>query len=223
VTVDKREACGTCGGSGAKSGTSPRLCPECRGRGVVGRDAGGFGVSRPCPRCSGVGTVVDDPCATCNGAGNVAARRRYNVKIPAGAKDGTKVRLRGRGQGGLRGGPAGDLIVVTRVTPSRLYTRSGDDLEIQVPVTFAEATLGAEVAVPTPDGRVRLKIPAGSPDGRALRIEGKGAPKLKGAGRGDLIARLRVQVPRDLSDAQREALERFADLDRRDPRETLFS
>lgn len=223
VTVDRREPCETCKGSGAKTGTSPRLCPECRGRGVVGRDAGGFGVSRPCPRCAGVGTVVDDPCETCDGAGTVAARRRYTVKIPPGAKDGTKVRLKGRGQAGARGGPAGDLIVTSRVAPSRLYVRNGDDLEIQVPVTFAEAALGAEVTVPTPEGRVRLKVPPGSPDGRALRIEGKGAPRLNADGRGNLIARLRVQVPRELSEAQREALERYAALDDRDPRETLFS
>ncbi len=223
VTVDKREACATCSGSGAKAGTSPRLCPECRGRGVVGRDAGGFGVSGPCPRCGGVGTVVDDPCTTCEGTGTTSARRRYNVKIPAGAKDGTKVRLRGRGQGGQRGGPAGDLIVITRVGASRLYSRKGDDLEIQVPVTFAEAALGAEITVPGPEGRIKLRVPPGSSDGRALRIDGQGAPKLNGGGRGDLIARLRVQVPRELSDDQRAALERFAELDARDPRETLFS
>lgn len=223
VEVDKRDSCEACDGSGARSGTSPRLCPECRGRGVVGRDAGGFGLSRPCGKCGGVGTVVDDPCPTCRGTGSVSARRRFKVKIPAGAKDGTKVRLRGRGQAGARGGPAGDLIVIARVGASRLYTRDGDDLEIQVPVTFAEAALGAEVAVPTPEGRVRLRIPAGSADGRALRIEGKGAPRLSGEGRGNLIARVRVQVPRDLSSAQREALERFAELDDRDPRETLFS
>ena len=223
VTVDKHETCAACSGSGAKPGTSPRLCPECKGRGVRGRELGGFSMSEPCPRCAGNGTVIDDPCPTCGGSGSVAGRKTYRVRIPPGAKDGTKVRLRGKGQAGLRGGPAGDLLVVTRVTPSRLFSREGDDLTIQVPVTFAEAALGAHVEVPTIDGRVKLRVPAGSQDGKALRVPGQGAPKLSGSGRGDLIARIKVQVPSGLDEAQREALERFAELSPDNPRETLFS
>jgi molecular chaperone DnaJ len=223
VTVDKHDTCASCSGSGAKPGTSPRLCPECKGRGVRGRELGGFSMTEPCPRCAGNGTVIDEPCPTCGGSGSVAGRKTYKVRIPPGAKDGTKVRLRGKGQAGLRGGPAGDLQVVTRVSPSRLYTRQGDDLVINVPVTFAEAALGAQVEVPTLDGRVKLRVPAGSQDGKALRVPGKGAPKLSGGGRGDLIARIRVQVPSGLDDAQREALERFAELSPGNPRETLFS
>jgi molecular chaperone DnaJ len=223
VQVETPVACADCGGSGAKPGTSPRLCPECKGRGVRGRDLGQFAFSEPCPRCGGNGTVIDDPCPTCGGSGHTSTRTQIKVKIPAGVKDGTRIRLKGKGQAGLRGGPAGDLQVVTRVAPSRLYTRKGDDLTVTVPVTFAEAALGAQVEVPTLDGRVKLTVPAGSADGRSLRIPGKGAPRLTGGGRGDLIARLRVEVPRELSDDQREALERFAALDRRDPRETLFS
>jgi molecular chaperone DnaJ len=223
VTVDKHDTCYSCAGSGAKPGTSPRLCPDCKGRGVRGRELGGFSLSEPCPRCAGNGTVIDDPCPTCGGSGSIAGRKTYKVRIPAGAKDGTKVRLRGKGQAGLRGGPVGDLYVVTRVSPSRVFGREGDDLTIQVPVTFAEAALGAHVEVPTLDGRVKLRVPAGSQDGKALRVPGKGAPKLNGSGNGDLIARIKLQVPSALDDAQREALERFAELSPGNPREGLFS
>ncbi len=223
VSVETPVACADCGGSGAKPGTNPRLCPECKGRGVRGRDVGSFAFSEPCPRCGGNGTVIDDPCPTCKGSGTTSTRSQIKVKIPAGVKDGTRIRVKGRGQAGTRGGPPGDLYVVTRVSPSRLFTRKGDDLVINVPVTFAEAALGAQVEVPTLDGRVKLTVPAGSADGRALRIAGKGAPRLKGGGRGDLIATLRLDVPRELSAKQRDALEKFAELDERNPRETLFS
>lgn len=223
VSVETPVACADCGGSGARPGTNPRLCPDCKGRGVRGRDVGAFAFSEPCPRCGGNGTVIDDPCPTCGGSGSTSTRSQIKVKIPPGVKDGTKIRLKGKGQPGTRGGPAGDLQVVTRVAPSRLYTRSGDDLVINVPVTFAEAALGAQVEVPTLGGRVKLTVPPGSAEGRSLRIAGQGAPRLKGGGKGDLIAKLRVQVPRELSAEQRKALEKFAKLDQRDPRETLFS
>jgi molecular chaperone DnaJ len=223
VSVETPVACADCGGSGAKPGTNPRLCPECKGRGVRGRDVGSFAFSEPCPRCGGNGTVIDDPCPTCSGSGTTSTRSQIKVKIPPGVKDGTRIRVKGRGQAGTRGGPAGDLFVLTRVAPSRLFTRKGDDLVINVPVTFAEAALGAQVEVPTLDGRVKLTVPPGSPDGRSLRIGGQGAPRLKGGGRGDLIATLRLDVPRELSAKQRDALEKFAKIDARDPRETLFS
>jgi molecular chaperone DnaJ len=223
VTADIEETCGTCAGSGARAGTSPRLCPDCRGRGVTGRDLGGFSLGQTCPRCHGNGTIIDDPCPTCGGAGAVPERKRYPVKIPAGVKDGTRVRQAGKGQGGVRGGKPGDLIVITRVTPSRVFIRNGDDLSVDVPVTITEAALGAQIEVPTIDGRVKLKVPAGSQDGRALRVPGKGAPKLKHSGRGDLIARLRVRVPEALSDEQRAALEQFAAHDDTNPRAGLFA
>ncbi|HWH13702.1 MAG TPA: J domain-containing protein, partial [Miltoncostaeaceae bacterium] len=222
VVVDKRDTCETCGGSGAKPGTSPSLCPECRGRGVIGRDAGGFSIGQPCPRCAGNGTVIEDPCPTCSGAGSISARRRYQVTVPPGAKDGTVIRLKGKGEAGARGGTPGDLLVTTRVAPSRVFTRRGDDLVVDVPVTFPEAALGAQVEVPTLNGRVKLRVPAGSADGRSLRVPGQGAPKLKGGGRGDLIATLRLAVPETLTDAQREALEAYAAADASDPRAGLF-
>jgi molecular chaperone DnaJ len=223
VTVEKRSACPTCKGSGAKPGTAPRLCPECNGRGVRGRDLGAFALSEPCPRCNGNGTVVEQPCETCGGAGTKLGEERLRVRIPAGVKDGTKIRLRGKGEAGVRGGPPGDLLVVTHVAPSVLYARQGDDLVLEVPVTFAEAALGAKVEVPTIDGPISLTVPAGSASGKSLRVRGKGAPRVSGGGRGDLIARLRVDVPPSLTKTQREALERFANLDRRNPRESLFT
>jgi molecular chaperone DnaJ len=223
VAVDAQETCGTCGGSGARAGTSPRLCPECRGRGVIGRDLGGFSLGQPCPKCAGNGTVIDDPCPTCVGQGTVAARKRYTVKVPAGVKDGTRIRMSGKGQAGARGAKPGDLYVVTRVSPSRVFTRQGDDLVLEVPVTFPEAALGAQVEIPTVEGRVKLTVPPGSQDGRSLRVPGQGAPKLKGSGKGDLIARLRVQVPEVLTKSEREALERLQRASRGNPREGLFS
>jgi molecular chaperone DnaJ len=223
VSVETPVACPDCGGSGAKPGTSPRLCPDCKGRGVRGRDVGSFAFSEPCPRCGGNGTVVEQPCETCGGGGTQIGEQRIRVKIPPGVKDGTKIRLRGKGEAGVRGGPPGDLIVVTRVTPSTVYARQGDDLVLEVPVTFAEAALGAKVEIPTIDGPISLTVPAGSESGKSLRVRGKGAPRLSGGGRGDLIAKFRVEVPKDLTKTQREALQRFANLDRRNPRESLFS
>jgi molecular chaperone DnaJ len=214
-------ACRSCHGTGAAPGTTPTRCPQCGGTGVVATSQGLFALQQPCPNCRGMGTVVDAPCATCHGSGRERRTKRYRVPIPPGVKDGTRIKLKGKGEAGYGGAPAGDLYVVTRVEPSRLYERRGDDLVIDVPVTFDEAALGAEVEIPTPDGRVSLKVPPGSADGKLLRVKGRGAPKLKG-GRGDLLARLRVQVPSKLSKAEREALENLRKAHRGNPRERLF-
>jgi molecular chaperone DnaJ len=224
IPVEVTTACRECGGTGAQPGTSPIICPECNGRGVVSESQGLFALSQPCPRCRGNGTVVEKPCRKCKGSGRERRTRRYTVKIPAGVKDGTRIRLKGKGEIGAAGGPPGDLFVVTRVEPSKLFERRGTDLVIDVPVTYAEAALGATVEVPTPYGeRVSLKVPAGTQDGRQLRIRGRGAPKLDGSGKGDLIARLRVTVPKKLTKKEREALEEFEKLSREDPRGALFS
>jgi molecular chaperone DnaJ len=224
IPVEVTTACRECGGTGAKPGTSPVICPECHGRGVVAESQGLFALSEPCPRCRGNGTVVEKPCHKCNGSGRERRTKRYSVKIPAGVKDGTRIRLKGKGEIGASGGPSGDLFVVTRVEPSKLFRRRGADLVIDVPVTYAEAALGATVEVPTPYGdRVSLKVPAGTQDGRQLRIRGHGAPKLGGSGKGDLIARLRVTVPKKLTKKEREALEDLQKQSREDPREALFS
>jgi molecular chaperone DnaJ len=221
IPVELETVCSTCKGSGAEPGTSPVICPECRGRGVTSEDEGFFAFSRPCPRCGGNGTVIEKPCRTCQGSGRERRTKRYTVKIPAGVKDGTQIRLKGKGEAGYGGGPPGDLIVTTRVTPSPLFKRRGADLLIEVPVTYAEAALGADVEVPTPEGRISLKVPAGSQDGKLLRVRGKGAPKLNGGGKGDLLARVRLDVPTKLTKAEREAIEALGKAYTRDPREKL--
>jgi molecular chaperone DnaJ len=222
IPVEVDAACSTCGGTGAKPGTSPRICPECNGRGVTAESQGLFSLSRPCPRCRGNGTVIEDPCDSCKGSGRERRTRRFNVKVPAGVKDGTRIRLKGKGEPGAAGGPPGDLYVVTKVTPSPLYERRGDDLVIEVPVTYPEAALGATVEVPTPYGeRLSLKVAAGSEDGKLLRMRGHGAPRLKGSGKGDLLARVRLTVPQRLTKAEREALEQLQKVSRENPREGL--
>jgi molecular chaperone DnaJ len=223
LPVSLESSCHVCHGSGAKPGTAPKICPECGGRGVVAEQQGLFALSHPCPRCRGNGTVIEEPCSNCRGTGRERRTRRFKVKIPAGVRDGTRIKLRGKGEAGYGGGPAGDLWVVTRVEPSKLYRRRGDaDLEIDVPVTYAEAALGATVEVPTPDGPVSLKVPAGSQDGKLLKLKGRGAARLKGSGRGDLIARVHVTVPTKLTKAEREAIEKLKDVSREDPREKAF-
>ena len=207
VPVELDVACSQCNGSGARPGTAPRICPECNGRGVRAEDQGFFALSQPCPRCRGNGTVIEDPCPQCRGTGRERRTKRYTVKIPAGAKDGTRIRLKGKGEAGIGGAPAGDLFVVTRVAKSAIYTRRGSDLLVEVPVSYPDAALGTTVQVPTPEGAVSLKVPAGSEDGKLLRIRGRGAPKLSGGGKGDVLVRLKIEVPKRLNKKQRELLE----------------
>jgi molecular chaperone DnaJ len=222
VPVSLELACHTCHGTGAAPGTAPKRCPQCDGSGVVATSQGLFALQQPCPTCRGNGTIVDTPCPTCHGSGRERRTKRYTVRIPPGVKDGTKIKLKGKGEAGWGGAPAGDLYVVTRVEPSKIYERRGDDLVLDVPVSFGEAALGATVEIPTPDGRVSLKVPSGSQDGKLLRVKGRGSPKLQGAGRGDLLARLRIDVPAKLNKAEREALESFQKASTGNPRERLF-
>jgi molecular chaperone DnaJ len=207
VPVEVETACHVCAGSGAEPGTAPIVCPECGGRGVTSDSHGLFALSQPCPRCRGNGTIVEHPCKSCRGSGRERTTKRYTVKIPAGAKDGTRIRLKGRGEAGRNGGPAGDLWVVSRVAPSDTYERRGSDLVVDVPITYPQAALGASVEVPTPDGPISLKVPAGSQHGKLLKVKGRGAPKLKGGGKGDLLARLKLTVPQKVSKKERELLE----------------
>ncbi len=207
VPVEVTVACSDCGGTGAQPGTTPIICPQCNGRGVTSESQGLFALSQPCPRCRGNGTVIEKPCRKCKGSGRERRLRNYTVKIKPGVKGGTKIRLKGKGEPGASGGPNGDLVVITRVAPSDTYERRGDDLVVQVPVTFATAALGGSVDVPTPEGAVSLKIPAGSEDGKLLRIKGRGAPKLQGSGKGDVLARVRIQVPKRVNKKERDLLE----------------
>jgi molecular chaperone DnaJ len=219
VPVEIDTACHVCGGTGAEPGTSPVVCPTCQGSGVVSDSHGLFALSQPCPRCRGNGTIVEHPCRNCRGSGRERVTKRYAVKIPPGARDGTRVRLKGKGEPGRNGGPPGDVYVVVEVEPSPLYERRGADLVLDVPVTYPEAALGATVEIPTPDGPVALKVPAGSEHGKLLRVKGRGAPKLKGGGNGDLLARVRLTVPRKLSKVEKEALEGYRNVSREQPRE----
>jgi molecular chaperone DnaJ len=207
IPVDVEVACRTCSGTGARPGTAPKICPECNGRGVRAESQGLFALSQPCPRCRGNGTVIEEPCETCGGLGRERRTKRYTVKVRPGVRDGTRIRLKGKGEPGVAGGPPGDLIVVTRVEESPIYARRGDDLVVEVPVTYPDAALGTTVEVPTPEGAVSLKVPAGSESGKLLRIRGRGAPRLKGSGRGDVLARVRVTVPTRVSKQERELLE----------------
>ncbi|HEY8703887.1 MAG TPA: molecular chaperone DnaJ [Gaiellaceae bacterium] len=207
IPVELTVACRECGGTGAQPGTAPVICPECNGRGVKAESQGLFALSQPCQRCRGNGTVIEKPCAHCHGSGRERRLKTYTVKIKPGVKDGTRIRLKGKGEAGENGGPAGDLIVVTHVAASQTYERRGDDLVVDVPVSYASAALGDKVEVPTPEGPVSLKIPAGSEDGKLLRIKGRGAPRLNGAGKGDVLARVRIQVPKRMNKKERELLE----------------
>ena len=218
IPVEVETACRECGGSGAKPGTSPTICPDCKGRGVLAESQGLFALSTPCPRCRGNGTVIEDPCPRCHGTGRERRTKRYSVKIPAGVRDGTRIKLKGKGEAGYGGAPPGDLYVVTRVADSPIYQRRGSDLIVEVPVTFPQAALGATIEVPTPEGPVSLKVPAGSQDGKLLRIRGRGAPKLKGGGQGDVLARVKLVVPKKLTKKQREALEEFQKVSHENPR-----
>jgi len=207
IPVELTVACHVCAGTGAQPGTAPVICPECNGRGVKAESQGLFALSQPCPRCRGNGTVIEQPCDNCHGSGRERRLKTYTVKIKPGVKDGTRIRLKGKGEAGENGGPAGDLIVVTHVAASPIYERRGDDLIVEVPVSYAAAALGDKVEVPTPEGAVSLKIPAGSEDGKLLRIKGRGAPRLNGSGKGDVLARVRIQVPKRMNKKERELLE----------------
>ena len=204
--------CQACRGTGARAGTVPRVCPGCEGSGMRSTPAsGGFAFAEPCPDCRGRGLVVDDPCPVCNGSGRGRSTTTMQVRIPAGVEDGQRIRIKGKGGAGENGGASGDLYVLVHVTPDPLFGRKGDNITIEVPVTFVEAALGAEIQVPTlGGGKVRLRLPSGTPNGRTLRVRGKGVSKANGE-RGDLLVSVAVQVPSGLSDAARTALRTYAD------------
>jgi molecular chaperone DnaJ len=214
--------CPTCAGTGARLGTVPRVCPECSGTGHVARSAGGgFAFDEPCRECRGQGLLIDDPCPTCAGTGRSASERSLTVRIPPGVADGQRIRIKGKGGPGERGGPAGDLVVTVHVTGHPVFGRSGANLTVTVPVTFPEAALGATIPVPTLNGQpVSLKVPPGTPSERTMRVRGKGVPRKDGS-RGDLLVTLQVAVPQKLSGKAKDALESFAVEAGDDPRAAL--
>jgi molecular chaperone DnaJ len=220
VNVTSEAACHTCHGSGAAPGTSPVVCPQCSGRGVIDENQGPFSFSRACPRCSGRGMIVESPCPTCRGTGVERRPREVKVRIPAGVDDGQRIRLKGRGGAGRNGGPPGDLYVVTHVASHTLFKRKGRDLLLNAPLTFPEAALGAEIKVPTLDGGpVTLRIPPGTRSGRTFRVKGRGVPHKKGTG--DLLVTTEVAVPSKLTPEQREAVESLAEASTESPRRHL--
>jgi molecular chaperone DnaJ len=224
VTVPKSERCPTCHGSGAKPGTAPIVCPRCEGRGIDAQSQGFFSISQPCPQCGGAGQIIEDPCPTCGGSGLTQQTKRYKVNVPAGVRNGTRIRLAGKGEAGPRGGPPGDLYVTTRVASSPVFSRlDNGNLEVRVPISIPEALRGGTIEVPTLDGTKKIKVPAGTRHGTVQRLRGVGAPKPKGKGRGDIRYRLEIDVPEELNDEQREAAEKLAEtLNGSDPRAALL-
>ena len=224
LSVSTSSTCTTCAGTGAKPGTSPRVCPRCQGRGIESQGQGLFSISQPCSQCGGSGTVIDEPCPTCEGSGAVRTVKRYRVNIPAGVKDGSRVRLAGKGEPGRRGGPPGDLFVITRVEPSPVFKPKGDNLEVEVPLTIPEAIRGAEIDVPTLHGRKKLRVPAGTKHGTVQRLRGEGPPRLNGKGRGDIHYRFVIDVPASLTTEQQAAVDQLeSTFNGNDPRARLFA
>jgi len=219
VKIQGPAPCETCHGTGAAPGTSPVTCPQCQGVGQISVNQGPFQMSQTCPRCNGAGRVVEQACPTCRGTGSVRRTRSFQVKIPGGVLDGARIKLAGRGEPGPAGAPAGDLYVRVHVRPHRFFGRRGADLTIDLPVSFAEAALGGNVQVPTLNGPVTMKVPAGTPSGKTFRLKGKGAPK-KG-GRGDLLVTAEVEVPSKLSKKERELLQELDESRAESPRRRL--
>ncbi len=228
LSVPMQGTCPTCHGTGAKPGTAPKICPRCEGRGVESHGQGMFSISQPCSLCGGSGTIIEQPCETCKGAGVVKTVKHYRANIPAGVKDGGKIRLPGKGEPGRGGGPPGDLYVLTHVTPSPIFKRKGDNLEVEVPLTIPEALRGAQVQVPTLTGRKTLRVPAGTKPGTVQRLRGEGPPKpgTAKAGdkpqRGDIHYRFTIDVPKKLTKEQEQAVQALSAAINGDPRAALF-
>jgi molecular chaperone DnaJ len=224
LAVPTSSVCSTCHGTGAKPGTTPKVCPRCEGRGIESEGQGMFSITQPCSRCGGSGTVIEDPCPTCHGSGAVRTVKRFRVNIPAGVKEGSRIRVPGKGETGANGGPAGDLYVITHVDPSPAFKRKGDNLEVEVPLTIPEALLGAEVRVPTLDGSKTLRVKPGTHHGALQRLRGEGPPKLgAGKSRGDIHYRFTLHVPEQLTDEQRAAVDELSKVMDGDPRAKLFA
>jgi molecular chaperone DnaJ len=229
LSVPMRTTCGTCHGTGAKPGTTPTVCPRCEGRGIETQGQGMFSISQPCSRCGGSGTVIEDPCPTCKGSGAVRTVKRMRVNIPAGVRDGGRIRLAGKGEPGPGGGPPGDLYLIVHVSPSPVFTRKGNNLEVEVPLTIPEALRGAEVQVPTLNGSKTLRVAPGTKHGTVQRLRGEGPPMPRTGGgtgsptKGDIHYRFLIDVPKELSAEQADAVEALAKtLDGADPRAALF-
>jgi molecular chaperone DnaJ len=223
ISVPTYERCGTCHGTGAKPGTAPKVCPRCQGRGIESEGQGLFSISQPCSQCGGAGTIIEQPCPTCQGHGRRRTVKRYRVNVPAGARDGSKVRLPGKGEPGPSGGPSGDLYVVTRVQDSPVFVRKGENVEVEVPLTIPEALRGANIEVPTLDGRKTLRVPPGTRPGTVQRLRGLGPQRFGKPGRGDIHYRFILDLPDRLTAEQEAAVDGLAKVFNGNPREKLFT
>ncbi|MDP9253762.1 MAG: molecular chaperone DnaJ [Verrucomicrobiota bacterium] len=212
IEIQKFDSCEKCNGSGAEPGSRAINCPACGGRGQVISSRGFFQVSQTCPRCRGTGQIIERPCRVCEGEGRVERQSRIKLKIPAGIGDGSRLRSSHNGEAGIRGGPPGDLYVVIHVKEHEIFQREDDNLYCEVPISFTLATLGGEIAVPTLEGKANLRVPTGTQSGQVFKLRGKGITNVNGRGRGDLLARLIVEVPTRLNAEQRQKLEEFAEL-----------
>ena len=215
VTVDRMEQCGTCHGNGCAPGTSPEVCPDCHGSGQVQvrrqTPMGVFATSSPCPKCGGKGKIIHQPCKDCHGTGAVRKRKTIQASIPAGIDNGQTISIRGQGHAGKNGGPAGDLLITITIRPHELFRREGTSVLCEAPITFAQAVLGAELEIPTIDGKVKYDLPEGTQSGTTFRLKGKGIPSINGRGRGDQYVTVYIETPRNLNKEQKEALKKCAE------------
>ena len=214
VTVERYETCGTCHGSGCAPGTSPEVCPDCHGTGTVQvrrqTPMGVFATSSPCPKCGGKGRIIHQPCKDCRGSGMMRKKKTIQASIPAGIDNGQTISIRGQGNAGRNGGPAGDLLITITVRPHELFRREGTSVLCEAPITFTQAVLGAELEIPTIDGKVKYTLPEGTQSGTTFRLKGKGIPSINGRGRGDQYVTVYIETPRNLNKEQKEALKKFA-------------
>lgn len=228
ISLKRAERCEHCHGEGAEPGSKVETCPECHGSGYVrftqNTMFGQMVNERPCSRCHGEGKIISNPCKECGGSGTVKKTKKLKVKIPAGVDNGSRLRVGGEGEAGLKGGPSGDLYVYLYVKPHKFFERDGTTVLCEVPINIVQATLGAEIKVPTLDGQVTMKVPEGTQPGKVMRLKGKGIPSLRGGGRGDQLVRMKVVVPTKLTDKQKDALQKFADIskDNINPEEKSF-
>lgn len=228
ISLKRAERCEHCHGEGAEPGSKVETCPECHGSGYVrftqNTMFGQMVNERPCSRCHGEGKIISNPCKECGGSGTVKKTKKLKVKIPAGVDNGSRLRVGGEGEAGLKGGPSGDLYVYLYVKPHKFFERDGTTVLCEVPINIVQATLGAEIKVPTLDGQVTMKVPEGTQPGKVMRLKGKGIPSLRGGGRGDQLVRMKVVVPTKLNDKQKDALQKFADIskDNINPEEKSF-
>jgi len=210
------DECATCAGSGAKPGTQPMTCPTCGGQGQVRMTQGFFSIQQTCPKCHGSGKVVQSPCATCNGAGRVKRQKTLSVKIPAGVDEGDRIRLSGEGEAGVNGGPAGDLYVVIHIRQHEVFSREGNDLHCEMPISITKATLGGEIEIPTLDGYAKIKIPPETQTGKVFRLRAKGIKGVRSNAFGDLLCHVVVETPVNLTPRQKELLQELEEINERD-------